>query len=739
MLDLAAYADKLSVRPGESIRFHVSNATGAPVAASVVRVVSADPNPAGPGIILEPVHDVAVIRHAEPRSERVDRGSYARVDVGARLGALADFSLLAAVMPTRLGHGEQPVIGWVDDRAATGITFALTAQGQLCAVTGHATAGLVRTIVDLAIPAHRWSRIACTYDAAHQKLTFICSGATASVSLAKPIARPRGGQLVIAAAPHASFDGRIETPMLFDRVLSADDIAEAFAGNLGRGVVAAWDFAREINSDRIIDVGPNALHGSLVNAPARAMRGSRWTGREQCFRHAASEYGAIHFHSDDLEDCRWPATHEVRIPEDLRSAAYAVLLEADGQKENVPFFVVPPKGTSRARIAVLISTFTYTVYHNHARPEWQRDPEWTAAWTRQMQAWPGAYPNNPGAHPEYGLSTYNLHGDGSGIHLASWQRPMLNVRIGYVTYPGPEIRGSGLRHFPADTHLTAWLEHLGYDYDLITDWELHHEGTALLKPYTVVLTGTHPEYHTAEMLDALEAYRDGGGRLMYLGGNGFYWKIALNQNRPGQIEIRRAEGGIRAWAAETGEYYNQLDGEYGGLWRRNGRPPQRLVGVGFTAQGNFVGSYYRIAPQARTNPAVAWMFEGIDGDIVGNFGLSGHGAAGFELDRADVRLGTPDNAIVVASSEAHPPEAPWVLVPEEHLTHIVTLPGEPVAKLIRADMTIFPTPGDGAVFATGSITYCGSLPCNAFTNSISRLTRNVLDRFLTPGPVLTGR
>ena len=180
---------------------------------------------------------------------------------------------------------------------------------------------------------------------------------------------------------------------------------------------------------------------------------------------------------------------------------------------------------------------------------------------------------------------------------------MLNVRIGYITYPHEELRASGLRHYPADHHLLSWLEAKGYEFDVLTDWELHHDGHEALKDYAVVLTGTHPEYHTREMLDALQAYRDGGGRFCYLGGNGFYWKIALSKEQPGLLEIRRAEGGIRAWAAEAGEYYNQLDGEYGGLWRRNGRPPQELVGVGFTAQGAFAGSYYRIKPEARQRPA----------------------------------------------------------------------------------------------------------------------------------------
>ena len=56
----------------------------------------------------------------------------------------------------------------------------------------------------------------------------------------------------------------------------------------------------------------------------------------------------------------------------------------------------------------------------------------------------------------------------------------------------------------------------------------------------------------------------------------------VTQTLPGMMELRRSEGGIRAWAAEPGEYWHQTDGAYGGLWRRNRRPPQMLAGVGFS-------------------------------------------------------------------------------------------------------------------------------------------------------------
>ena len=453
-----------------------------------------------------------------------------------------------------------------------------------------------------------------------------------------------------------------------------------------------------------------------------------------CFRHAPAEYAAIHFHEDDLYDCGWQTDFMWQVPEGTRSGVYAVRLMCGDAEENIPFYVLPPKGKRTADLCVLMSTYTYTVYHNNARVEWA-NPAWVKMWKDQAAAW-GAYPYNPGDHREYGLSTYNFHTDGSGICHASWLRPMLTMRCGYITYPDDKIRGSGLRHFPADTHLIAWLEAKGYSYDIITDEELDCEGIDLIKPYRTVMTGTHPEYHTGAMLDALQAYRDGGGRLVYLGGNGFYWKVARHKEAPGAIEIRRGEGGIRAWAAEPGEYYNAFDGEYGGLWRRNGRPPQSLVGVGFTAQGNFVGSYYRRSEDALSSRA-AWILDGVSDEKIGDFGLSGHGAAGFELDRADHRLGTPAHAIVLARSEGHKPEAPWVLVPEEQLTHLVTWALEPAPKLIRADMTFFEAPGNGAVFSTGSITFGGSLPYNNFDNNCSRILQNVLDRFLDPGAIFS--
>ena len=105
------------------------------------------------------------------------------------------------------------------------------------------------------------------------------------------------------------------------------------------------------------------------------------------------------------------------------------------------------------------------------------------------------------------------------------------------------------------------------------------------------------------------------------------------------IEVRRAEDGIRTWEAQPGEYYHSFNGEYGGLWRRRGRPPNVLSGVGFTAQGFDVCSYY-VRQDGSFDPRAAFIFEGVGPDeMIGDFGLVGGGAAGLELDRVEPRPG----------------------------------------------------------------------------------------------------
>jgi N,N-dimethylformamidase len=331
-------------------------------------------------------------------------------------------------------------------------------------------------------------------------------------------------------------------------------------------------------------------------------------------------------------------------------------------------------------------------------------------------------------HPELGGSLYDSHADGSGVAISSRLRPVLNFSSRYHSWLGGH--GSALWQYNADTHLFDWLDHQGVDYDVITDEDLHADGYDLIRDYQVILTGTHPEYHSTPMWDAMNAWLGKGGRLMYLGANGWYWRVAFHKDLPGVIEVRRAEDGIRTWAAEPGEYYHAFTGEFGGLWRRIGRPPNLICGLGFIAQGFDVSSYYRRAPGA-DDPRAAFIFEGVPDEIIGDFGLIGGGAAGLELDRITTALGSPPNMLRLASSENH--SALVMLVNEEFGVVPANIGGDQNDK-VRADLAFAETPSGGALFAVGSIAWCGSLSHNSYDNNVSRITANVLRRFLRDEP-----
>ncbi len=731
MLALTGYADRFSVAPGEIIEFKVSSVGDSPYRARLTRVICADPNPDGPGMLTEDLSGVFAGSYRS-RTQPVNLGSYGVVEGASAMRGLGSVTLAVTVWPTTPGKGRQGLVGNFDCDRRSGFSLVIGADGSIGAVIGDADGRVLETTTGKRLRTRAWYRAWASYDAPSRVLR------VGQAPLAPAFAVEDGGSREICvdftprldprviylaalggAAVGGHYNGKLEAPVIVAAALEESAALAAASGEPLADVVAAWDFSQEISSQRALDTGPHGLHARLENVPARAMTGSRWNGDEMCWRHAPEHYGAIHFHDDDIYDCRWETDFALRVPDDLRSGVYAMALECAGVEDAIPFFVTAPLGRPQCDVCVLVPTFTYIVYGNHARNNTDD------TYRRKAAAW-GARPWTPDDHPDYGLSTYNFHSDGSGICYASRLRPMITTRPGYITF-AEDFAGSGLRHFPADTHLCYWLETKGHDFDIVTDEDLHRHGAALIESYKVVLTTSHPEYHTRETLDALQGYVDRGGRMMYLGGNGFYWRIAVREDVPGMVEIRRGEGGIRAWAAEPGEYYNAFDGGYGGLWRRNARPPQHLAGVGFSGQGKFEGSYYRRAAAA-DEEHTAWIFAGVDDEIIGDFGLSGGGAAGFELDRMDHALGSPTHTRVLASSERH--AAHYVLVPEERLTHLYNWPGEPEQALIRADMVYFETPHGGAVFSVGSITFCGSLPHNACDNNVSRIVDNVLRRFL---------
>ena len=266
---------------------------------------------------------------------------------------------------------------------------------------------------------------------------------------------------------------------------------------------------------------------------------------------------------------------------------------------------------------------------------------------------------------------------------------------------------------------------------MLTDEDLHRDGAAALKPYSVVLNASHCEYYSERMMDATEDYLAEGGRLLYLSGNGYYWTVGFRDDEPWIMEVRKLEAGSRAWQARAGEHYLATTGERSGLWRHRNRAPQKLVGVGFTSEGMDNSVPYRRMPDSYDR-AASWMFEGVDGEVFGDFGLGGGGAAGLEVDRYELALGTPPHALILASSEQFTDNYPLV---QEEVMFMTPGLGGTQHPMVRCDMVYFTTPLNGAVFSASSIAWGSALPCQGYNNSVSRVMKNVVDAFLKPGPL----
>ena len=743
---IVGYADKIGLASGETIKFMVSCEGVASYRADIVRVICGDANPEGPGVKEKTVRTPANRRY-RGRRQVIHAGSYAIVPARGRIDGLKSFTVQAMIWPTTPDKGEQALIGRWTERDKAGFQLMIDENGALARRLGNGKGKAETIACSKPLIEREWAFVGASYDAKTKRVA-VCQEPLVRYARGDSFARASrtsrlgsvaagSGPIVMAAivtgtdkgrnVTAARYNGKLDSPRLADRALSRAEMAQVQAAapaHLQSAIAGAWDFSLDIPSQRITDISGNGLHGESVNLPTRGMTGHNWTGAERKWTAAPGQYGAIHFHDDDIYDCGWEPDFEFTVPKSMKSGAYAARLRGGGEEAYISFFVRPPRGAPSAKILYLASTATYMAYANISA----LDAKAELHVNRLIVLEPWAQFLD--VRTEFGRSLYDSHSDGSGIAYSSRLRPILNMRP-KVMHPFCGD-GSALWSYNADTHITDWLEAMGHDFDVATDEDLHAEGVELLQPYSVVLTGAHPEYTSAPMWDGLKAYTEQGGRLMYLGGNGFYWQIAYHPELPGVLEVRRGEDGTRAWKAAPGEFYDSFTGEYGGLWLHQDRAPQRLAGAGFIAQGFDTSGYFRRTAES-TNPRIKWAFEGIGRDErIGDFGLLGGGAAGLEVDIADVALGTPPHALVIAKSEDL--SDTYLLVNEQQLMSTPEIFAS-TNPLIRADLVFYETPNGGAVFAFSSIAWCGSLSHAKYRNNVSRLTGNVLKRFISSKPL----
>ena len=692
---ITGYCEPWSLRAGETIQWFGSSLQATSGVLDLVKLNCGDPTRSGPGFSEDECEIVPPVT-IDLTTQPLVPGSYgeALVTTGEASPTLA---LSLWFQPTLLKRD--------------GVIVSLKNEGASIEVYNTGTS-LMGRFGDLEYPLRktplerrRWYLLTVSVDGGE---------GVATVSVSAPRSASPGRDLMQHGEEVSTFGVQEVTFKDVVLRLAAGLTGERWDGRIAEPKLRVGEVVNEWQLETAMEqavippaVGESDLH--LMQLPARGVTGPHWTGDHQRWTDQPNEWNAIHFHHDDLYDAGWQPSHSVALPDELPSGIYCFRFQSELGTDRVPFFVRPAVNAQHSDVALLMPSATYMAYANHrmliegadfvgARSNLRPEHQYLVD------------------HNDLGLSHYEKHPDGSGVMFSSRRRPVLQVRPGADGW-----------NFTPDTDINAFLLNAQVEHDIVTDEDLHDEGYGALAPYRVVVTGSHPEYWSTAMLDALDEWQRQGGRLMYLGGNGFYWRVAFSDHWPGAIELRRAEDGVRNWQTGDGENYHAWGAEYGGLWRRNGRAPNQLVGIGFAAQGFEKATFYQRNPDAKASRA-AWILEGVDEEQIGTSGLGG-GAAGQEVDRFDQRLGSPDHAVILASATDFGPD---MLRTKEEFEGTVAFPTPD--PLVRADMVFYETPEGGAVFSVGSISWFGALARNAYENDVARITSNVLERFLDPTP-----
>jgi hypothetical protein len=410
--------------------------------------------------------------------------------------------------------------------------------------------------------------------------------------------------------------------------------------------------------------------------------------------------------------------------------------DAAGEAYSDAFVVIRPEVGREKRMAMVLTTGTWTAYNdwggaNHYR-SWGND-NWTdhpgpvlsrcRPWARGLVA----HPDDATRHsdepdlPPHALATYPTY---------AWA-----VKHRYSLHYG----SAGWAHF--ERPFALWAEDLGYEFDFLTQDDLHQE-PGCLNPYRVAILVGHDEYWSWEMRDTLEAWLDAGGRMARFAGN-MITQVRLENDGKTQCcyKIPSKDPMLHRDPRRVTTYWDS---------KLVARPTAETFGVsgirgGYTRYGYVCprgsGGYTVYRPEH-------WSLAGTDlyyGDV---FGAAPSRILAYEVDGLSYtfrdglpyptdRDRAPESVTIIALSPAAMYEtnrhgvvlaSPW-----EEIRAILTasphMSGDPPEAFLRSSATMVSlTRGAGEIFNAGCCEWVSGLIRRDPT--VGQITRNVLDRFL---------
>ncbi len=219
----------------------------------------------------------------------------------------------------------------------------------------------------------------------------------------------------------------------------------------------------------------------------------------------------------------WSTTDSITVPSSWPSGTYVAALHITsgtgaGTVRRLPF-VIRAANPNASKIVVIVPVNTWAAYNGWG-----------------------------------GKSLYDGHSvDGVRASVVSFEKPWAE---------GVEIQNWRYDEYP----LVRFLEREELDVSYVTDWDVSSR-PGILAGHRVVMTMGHGEYWSKEHRDALEAARDAGQNLAFLGANLGYWQVRYADGGRSLIGYKSNADPIGDPALKTDQF------------RYVGRPECELIGV----------------------------------------------------------------------------------------------------------------------------------------------------------------
>lgn len=724
---LHAYADRQTVRAGETIRFMVSSESFYRL--SIFRL-GRNPN--------DPAGDELVESHKLAKAARqpIHPGSYIHVPDGIR-GKLTQLTLECWVRPWN-GKHPQAILSQQDQPSACFFELGLNSNLEITFYLGNGKQFRPnQLLVGPALEPRKWHHLVGTWDGLTKRL-FVNGRMVAHQNYWADLLPANREPLRIGAAGRSGkanhfLDGDISMPAIYGRALAEAEILERFQGEGLRPpqpaeLLAHWPLDEE-RGLVVRDTGLDKRSGRIVNSGTWMIGGPAFKADLPRF----GEYNpsmderrghGLRLASDDLYDCRWETSHEFKVPKDARPGVYSARFDykvgVDVMQYDVSFIVRSHEKAPPAPILVLCSTNTWRAYSG--TPFFKNEPGLGKYWDTSGRA------NSHELAPAYNF--YRDHAAGQPNYQMGTRMPWPAAGP-YAYYSKEETQYSHLTR--AERFLHVWLEEQGFDFDLADDLDATHDPDLFQRHKVVIICG-HSEYWSSEAYEGLERFLKQGGDLVSLSGNTMFWRVS-HDRESGILECRKFEPSIGGRpAAPVGELWHSLDGKRGGLMRECGQPAWRLTGlecVGWWAPEN--SGVYTVEQPSH------FLFQQPESVPVVLGQTFGHGPEGSPIravgHEADIRLST------LAAMTKNLPGG--VRLPEEP-AGITTLAAsrrssfrglnyfgewENMPNGTLAEIIYWERPDGGRVFSSGAIATAWAMSVD---KELSLLLKNVLRHFGVP-------